>query len=518
MALAPARGDYSIHTGTARFAASSPYAHGLVQSVSAVLNAPRNARAGVVGCVVAAGAAPFDLRARPADRVHRRRTFEQLQTGCSRCRRDERRVVRDRGEDVAFGDRKALLRRRAVGEGLPARALGARPDHAVELQIAIEPCLPRAVVDAQAVVIVGGRLIVRRERADHQRVVDRREQAFAQPHSDARLVRRRGLAVRREDARHVVDRRPAVDSLVDDGFDLRCRQQREVRDAVGFDTAVAVGLRLHDQRVGDRARVALVDVQRIVADVQADEVVDVDGAAEEFQAIVEHRVDLDVADDRVTPDRAKCDAVQLVAVADGRSGVLDDDVLETARAVVVVVAAVVVLVETQRSLGLDVAFAGQRQVAARHGAGIGALVRDAEAVDHQAAPLLDVEGADRAVHVGKRSDRDRRIRPADREELRSAVDHHELAVRGERERGAGLDRQDRTVAAFRDAGCGHRCVRRVVVADEQAALKDVGAVVRQIRDRHVDREIVAGVHERGRVRAVGAVISAANGLTGSVDV
>jgi hypothetical protein len=30
----------------------------LVQSVSAVLNAPRNARAGVVGCVVAAGAAP----------------------------------------------------------------------------------------------------------------------------------------------------------------------------------------------------------------------------------------------------------------------------------------------------------------------------------------------------------------------------------------------------------------------------------------------------------------------------
>ncbi len=88
------------------------------------------------------------------------------------------------------------------------------------------PCLPRAVVDAQAVIIVGGRLIVRRERADHQRVVDRREQAFAQPQSDARLVRRRGLAVRGEDARHVVDRRPAVDSLVDDGLDLRRQAAR----------------------------------------------------------------------------------------------------------------------------------------------------------------------------------------------------------------------------------------------------------------------------------------------------
>src|SRR5688572_18872487 len=49
---------YSIHSGMARLAGSRPYAHGLVQSVSAVLKAPRKARAGVDGCVVAAGATP----------------------------------------------------------------------------------------------------------------------------------------------------------------------------------------------------------------------------------------------------------------------------------------------------------------------------------------------------------------------------------------------------------------------------------------------------------------------------
>ena len=78
-------------------------------------------------------------------------------------------------------------------------------------------------------------------------------------------------------------------------------------------------------------------VERVVAHVQADEIVDCEVAAEHFDAVVIRRIDLEVVDDGIAADAAERNAVQFVAVADRGAGVLDDDVLETARTVRVVV-------------------------------------------------------------------------------------------------------------------------------------------------------------------------------------
>ncbi len=54
--------------------------------------------------------------------------------------------------------------------------------------------------------------------------------------------------------------------------------------------------RVNDERVVDRADVAVREVDRVVADVQRHEIRDIDGAAEELDAVVIGAVDLEVLD------------------------------------------------------------------------------------------------------------------------------------------------------------------------------------------------------------------------------
>ena len=93
---------------------------------------------------------------------------------------------------------------------------------------------------------------------------------------------------------------------------------------------VADSLGLYDQRVGDRAVPAFVEVNRVVTNVDRDEVLDIEGATEHLDAVVECGVNLEVADLRAAANTAEGDTVQLVTVADSCAGVLDHNVVEDA--------------------------------------------------------------------------------------------------------------------------------------------------------------------------------------------
>jgi len=159
-----------------------------------------------------------------------------------------------------------------------------------------------------------------------------------------------------------------------------------------------------------------------------------------------------------------------------------------------------------------VAFASQGEIRLAPGSRGSALVRDGKAVDHDAAPLLDIFRTDRPLHVGYRCQGNRRIGCSDRENLRAAVDDHEVLAGAPGKRRAGFDCQDRAVAAFSDSRRQHLGIRLVSLAHEQAALEDVRAAFGQRGDRQVIFEVVAGADEGLRVRAVRAVVTALDRL------
>ena len=99
-------------------------------------------------------------------------------------------------------------------------------------------------------------------------------------------------------------------------------------DVVALDAAVAVRPPVDDQRLVDRAAVAVREVDRVVARVQHDRVADVDRAAEELEAVVERAVDLHELDRRAGADGVERDAVQLVAGRHFEARVLDDHVTQ----------------------------------------------------------------------------------------------------------------------------------------------------------------------------------------------
>ena len=134
-------------------------------------------------------------------------------------------------------------------------------------------------------------------------------------HRAFRVAVRADVEVRR-DTRHVTNRGHGQRRLA------RAAGEARRCDVVALDAAVAVGRRMDDQRVVDRADVAVGEVDRVVAHVQRDEVRDVHGAAEELDAIVVGAVDLEVLDDRAGADGIERDAVQLVAGATSKPGCL----------------------------------------------------------------------------------------------------------------------------------------------------------------------------------------------------
>ena len=71
------------------------------------------------------------------------------------------------------------------------------------------------------------------------------------------------------------------------------------------------GILLQDEEL-EATRVAVVGVEAVVLVVLADQVVRVDGAAEELEAVVERLADLDVIDLRAAADAAEREAVDLV--------------------------------------------------------------------------------------------------------------------------------------------------------------------------------------------------------------
>ena len=83
---------------------------------------------------------------------------------------------------------------------------------------------------------------------------------------------------------------------------------------------------------------------------------------------------------------------------------------------------------------------------------IAALIADAEAVDDDAAPLLNIFGTNRTVDIGDRRECDRCIGRAVCQDTRAAINDDEVFVGLERERRASFDRQRRSVAAFCDTG------------------------------------------------------------------
>src|SRR5690606_26352123 len=100
-----------------------------------------------------------------------------------------------------------------------------------------------------------------------------------------------------------------------------------------------------------------------------------------------------------------------------------DDVAQDAGALLVVVAAVV----NRPALGEDVAVV-------RGALLVRAVVRDAVAVDYDAAPLLDVLGPDRAEHCIRHARKgDRRIGATFRDDPRAAVDDEIVRLVVERE-------------------------------------------------------------------------------------
>ena len=61
---------------------------------------------------------------------------------------------------------------------------------------------------------------------------------------------------------------------------------------------IAVGLALDNQRIGNGAAVALVDVNGIILDIQAKEVGNVDGTTKHFDAVIKRGVGFKIVDGR----------------------------------------------------------------------------------------------------------------------------------------------------------------------------------------------------------------------------
>ena len=134
------------------------------------------------------------------------------------------------------------------------------------------------------------------------------------------------------------------------------------------------------------ARVALVEVEVVVADEEGRQVRSVDRPAEPLDAVVEVHVDLDEVEHRAVADAGERDAVQLVALADLVAGVAHRDVLDRARAVVRQQAAVgrVRDREARNREPLDRALALEREAAAV--VEVGRRVAE----HHETAPQRDV--------------------------------------------------------------------------------------------------------------------------------
>ena len=272
-------------------------------------------------------------------------------------------------------------------------------------------------------------------------------------------------------------------------------------DAIRLDAVVSIGRRLDHECIAHRALPAFVEVDGIVIDIDRSVIGHVDRAAEHLDTVIKHRVDLEVGHRGAATHSAKGNAVKLVAVTHGGAGVLDDNVVEAARAVLVVRPAVVVFVRASGPFRSHIALANQSEIHTA-GAGVGALVGDAEAVDDHAPPLLIVFRSYGTVHIGHGGEGDRRRRRTNRHQLRAAVDHHELVVGLPREGRAGFHGHGRAVAALEDACCVHFRRGAVGLADEQAAFEDVSAAIGQCGEVDVDRNVVTGVGEEGRVHAV----------------
>jgi hypothetical protein len=114
---------------------------------------------------------------------------------------------------------------------------------------------------------------------------------------------------------------------------------------VGLDGVVALAPE-HREEVLAAAAVARVEVEGVVADIEDRQVVDVDGAAKELEAVVERVRDLDVRDDGAAADARQREPVDLVVLGYHRARVPHAHVPQHAARVVGVAAAVVHAVET----------------------------------------------------------------------------------------------------------------------------------------------------------------------------
>ena len=180
---------------------------------------------------------------------------------------------------------------------------------------------------------------------------------------------------------------------------------------------------------------------------------------------------------------------------------LDDHVVEAARAVLVIHTAVVVLIRPSGAFGSHIALSHESEVDAARSR-VGALVGHAEAVDNHAAPLLVIFRTHRAIDVGDRGEGDRRVGRTNGHELGAAVNDHELVVGLPREGCAIFHGHGGTVTAFKDTRGVHLGGGAVGFTDEEAAFENVCAAVGKGREVDIDSDIVAGV---SKGRAVGAV-------------
>ena len=191
---------------------------------------------------------------------------------------------------------------------------------------------------------------------------------------------------------------------------------------------------------------------------------------------------------------------------------LNHHVFHATRAIGVVHAAVVVFIEARRALRRHVALSGQRQIHAP-GAGVGALVRHAKAVDDHAAPLLDVLRAHRAIDVREGGKGDGGIGRAYGEELGAAINHHEVGVGLPSQGSARLHGHGGAIPPFADACSGQFGITVVGVTNEEAALEDVRTAIRQGGKVDIDGDVVARVSEG---RAIGAVAVVSVGTLASL--
>ena len=116
-------------------------------------------------------------------------------------------------------------------------------------------------------------------------------------------------AVGRHDASEVDQIRLAVQPPGDEVADLCFGEAAVGANAIGFHAVVAIGGGLDDQGRIHRAVPTLVDVDRVVVDVNRSVVGDVHRAAKELNAVIEHGIDFQVTDDGVATHSAEGDAV-----------------------------------------------------------------------------------------------------------------------------------------------------------------------------------------------------------------